>query len=103
MVQHEGGYYLFYSGGHFNEDNYAVGYATCNGPLGPCADAPENPILSTHCRAHGPGHNTFADGWILYHAWNPSHTKRELWIDRLDWKDGKPVVHGPTCTAQSAP
>jgi predicted NBD/HSP70 family sugar kinase/GH43 family beta-xylosidase len=103
MIRHDGRYYLFYSGGHFNEDNYAVGYATCAGPLGPCKDAPENPILQTRCRAHGPGHNTFADGWIVYHAWNPAHTKRVLWIDRLDWKDGKPVVHGPTCTKQTAP
>jgi len=103
MVQHDGRYYLFYSGGHFNEDNYAVGYATCKGPLGPCADARENPILSTRCRAHGPGHNTFAEGWILYHAWDAAHAKRVLWLDRLDWKNGKPIVHGPTCAAQTAP
>ena len=103
MLQHDGRYVLFYSGGHFNEDNYAVGYATCQGPLGPCIDAPENPILQTRCRAHGPGHNSFAGSWIVYHAWDPGHTKRVLWIDRLDWKDGKPVVHGPTCTKQTAP
>jgi predicted NBD/HSP70 family sugar kinase/GH43 family beta-xylosidase len=109
MVVHDGRHYLFYSGGHYNEDNYAVGYATCTGPLGPCADAPENPILQTACRAHGPGHNTFAQvgdqTWIVYHAWLPNHAgnKRVLWIDRLDWKDRKPVVHGPTCTTQKQP
>ncbi len=95
MVRHDGRYYLFYSGGNYEDDSYAVGYATCAGPLGPCADAPENPILKTGCRAHGPGHNTFAGSWIVYHAWNPAHTKRALWISRLDWKDGKPVVEGP--------
>ena len=86
---------LFYSGGSFNDDSYAVGYATCRGPLGPSADAPENPILETGCRAHGPGHNTFAGPYIAYHAWNAAHTRRQLWLSRLDWQDGKPVVHGP--------
>jgi len=95
MRKHGGRYYLFYSGGNYNDDSYAVGYATCQGPLGPCTDAPENPILKTGCRAHGPGHNTFAGPWIVYHAWNPAHTKRQLWISRLDWKNGKPIVRGP--------
>ena len=95
MIRHGGRYVLFYSGGNYNDDSYAVGYATCAGPLGPCRDAPENPILKTGCRAHGPGHNTFADGWIVYHAWNPAHTKRQLWRSRLVWRNGKPVVLGP--------
>ena len=101
MWKHDGEYFLFYSGGDYAGDDYAVGYATCDGPLGPCHDAAENPILKTACRAHGPGHNALieADGqmWIVYHAWRPLHAgdKRELWIDRLDWQDGKPVVAGP--------
>jgi predicted NBD/HSP70 family sugar kinase len=95
MIRRDGRYYLFYSGDAYNNDSYAVGYATCGGPLGPCKDAPENPILKTGCRAHGPGHNTFAGPYIVYHAWNPAHTKRALWLSRLDWKNGKPVVHGP--------
>lgn len=109
MWKHAGRYYLFYSGGDYAADDYAVGYATCKGPLGPCTDAPENPILKTACRAHGPGHNALIDvdgqTWIVYHAWLPNHAgdKRVLWIDRLDWQNGKPVVHGPTCTKQTAP
>jgi len=109
MWKHDGRYYLFYSGGDYANDDYAVGYATCKGPLGPCTDAPENPILKTSCRAHGPGHNSLIEvgdqTWIVYHAWLPNHRgdKRVLWIDKLDWQDGKPVVHGPTCTAQAAP
>ena len=95
MIRHDGRYYLFYSGGNFDDDSYAVGYATCSGPLGPCVDAPENPILKTGCRAHGPGHNTFAGSWILYHAWNPAHSRRALWLSRLEWKHGRPVVDGP--------
>jgi beta-xylosidase len=101
MWKHDGRYYLFYSGNDYASDGYAVGYATCKGPLGPCVDAPENPILATKCRAHGPGHNAIVevDGqdWIVYHAWRRLHAgdKRELWISRLDWRDGKPVVQSP--------
>lgn len=95
MRRHGGRYFLFYSGGNFDDDSYAVGYATCRGPLGPCRDAPENPVLKTGCRAHGPGHNTFAGPYIVYHAWNPAHTKRQLWLSRLEWRNGKPHVDGP--------
>ena len=109
MWKHDGRYYLFYSGGNYGDDSYAVGYATCKTALGPCTDAPENPILHTACRAHGPGHNSLIEvggqTWIVYHAWRPNHrgNARVLWIDRLAWKNGKPVVEGPTCTPQPAP
>jgi hypothetical protein len=45
---------------------------------------------------------------MLYHAW-PADTVgsevpgRVLWLDRVEWKDGKPVVDGPTCGGQAAP
>jgi beta-xylosidase len=108
LFEHDGRYYLFYSGNVYSGSGYAVGYATCASPLGPCRDAPENPILHTACRAAGPGHNAVVrDGagrtWIVYHAWNSIFSKRLLWIDRLEWKAGRPVVHGPTCTGQRAP
>ena len=107
MWTHGGRYYLFYSGSNYQDDTYGVGYATCRTPLGPCTDAPENPILKARCRAHGPGGETLLElgsrTWILYHAWSPSHARRVLWLDRLDWRNGKPVVHGPTCTPQAAP
>jgi beta-xylosidase len=104
---------LFYSANDYGSVSYATGYATCESPLGPCEDAAENPILRTRCEAAGPGHQAVvrdADGdtWIVYHAWPPDAIGsvlpgRLLWIDRLDWKDGKPVVHGPTCAAQAVP
>jgi beta-xylosidase len=108
LWKHDGRYFLFYSGNVYSGAGYAVGYATCDSPLGPCKDAPENPILKTACEAHGPGHNALIDDgagstWIVYHAWDAAYSKRQLWIDRLQWKDGKPVVDGPTCGAQDAP
>ena len=105
--------YLFYSANDYASEFYAVGYATCEAPLGPCEDAPENPILETECEAAGPGHQTLVrdaagDTWIVYHAWPPDAVGsvlpgRMLWIDRVSWEDGKPVVAGPTCGSQPAP
>jgi beta-xylosidase len=95
MWKHDGRYYLFYSGSDYASDAYAVGYATCKTALGPCVDAPENPILATTCGAHGPGHNALFETWTAYHSWNAAHTKRQMWISRLEWKKDKPVVDGP--------
>jgi len=115
MWKQAGKYYVFFSANGFNTSQYATGFATCRGPSGPCKDAPENPILKTRCQAAGPGGQAlFVDAkgqtWIAYHAWLPNHIGdlpgspgRLLWLDRLLWKNGKPVVHGPTCTAQTAP
>jgi beta-xylosidase len=109
----DGRYYLFYSANAYDADVYAVGYAECDGPLGPCRDAAENPILRSAPGAAGPGHCsvvTAPDGstWLLYHAWPPDaigsvEPGRTLWLDRLDWVDGKPVVRGPTADPQPLP
>lgn len=114
MWRSGGRYYLFFSGNAFDTGAYAVGYATCRAPLGPCADARENPILKSGCRAYGPGHQAIVrdrdgDTWLLYHAWpdvrgaQAQNAKRVLLLDRLAWRDGKPVVNGPTCRPQPAP
>ena len=113
LWKHDGRYYLFFSANAYATELYATGYATCEGPLGPCRDAPGNPILETHCRAAGPGHQALVrddDGetWIAYHAWPAARVGidppgRQFWIDELVWKDGKPSVRGPTCSAQAVP
>ena len=101
-------YVLLYSGEAYDSDLYAVGYATCAGPLGPCEDAAENPILRTGCGARGPGHQAVArdgegDTWLVYHAWDQGFARRQLWLDRLRWEDAKPVVDGPTCDERPGP
>ncbi len=109
LWKRDGRYYLFYSANQFDSDFYAVGYATCETPLGPCDDAPENPILASACAASGPGHQAIVrddDGepWIEYHAWPAGGAdQRDMWIDPLAWRDGKPDVVGPTCRPQAAP
>ena len=84
--------------------------------MGPCEDAPENPILKTALKKPpviGPGHQTIVlddDGetWLVYHAYEVSSTglktnRRMVWIDQLDWEEGKPVVRGPTTDPQPLP
>jgi len=114
MVRSPAGYELFFSGGFFgwNPDEgglspYAMGYATCSGPLGPCAPAKENPILHSYsdktagCLS-GPGHQSIfqvgARSFISFHAWNATRgcrkgtDQRELYIAPLFWQDGKPQI-----------
>jgi hypothetical protein len=76
LVTTGGHYYLFFSGNDWNSSNYAVGVATCTGPLGPCSDATPSPILSSGPGVAGPGgESVFADTsgnfWIAFHAWVP--------------------------------
>jgi beta-xylosidase len=113
MWRQGGRLYLFFSANKYYDATYAVGYATCRTPLGPCKDAAENPILKTKCDAVGPGHQTIVrdeDGetWFVYHAWPPDAVGsdfpgRVLWIDRLEWRGERPVVAGPTCKPQPIP
>jgi beta-xylosidase len=113
MWKHADKYYLFFSANAYYNESYAVGYATCEGPLGPCEDAPENPILKTANGAAGPGHTAIvedddADTWMAYHAWPPDAIGstipgRTLWVDQLTWQNGKPVVEGPTKDRQPVP
>ena len=114
MVRSPAGYALFFSGGFFgwNENDsglspYAMGYASCSGPLGPCATANENPILHSYkdktagCLS-GPGHQSIfqvgARSFISFHAWDATRgcrkgaDKRELYIAPLFWQDGKPQI-----------
>ncbi len=114
MFKHDNNYYLFFSGNDYAGIPYAVGYATCKGPTGSCEQANENPILKSLLKSPpviGPGHQTLLQlgdqTWIVYHAWEVSSglktSRRFVWMDKLNWKDGKPVVEGPTTTPQPAP
>jgi len=113
MVHAPNGYQLFYSGGYFgwNDDQrispYAMGYATCSSPMGPCTPSRDNPILHSFndkeagCIS-GPGHQSiFTVGqrsFIAFHAWaatkgcRKADDKRFLYVAPLSWKDGKPVI-----------
>jgi hypothetical protein len=92
MVTTSGHYYLFFSGNDWDSANYAVGVATCSGPLGPCSDATPSPILSSGPAVAGPGgESVFADTsgnfWIAFHAWVPGAVgfpnSRDLYLRRV--------------------
>jgi beta-xylosidase len=117
MWVHEGRYYLFFSANSFSGLEYAVGYATCETAIGPCEDAPENPILASVTDQQplvvGPGHQTIVqtdDGetWLVYHTWEVARsgqrgTRRLVWMDQLVWNEGVPDVEGPTTGPQPRP
>ncbi len=117
MWKQDGKYYLFFSANNYGGEEYAVGYATCQSPKGPCTQAPENPILASKMDKPplviGPGHQAIVqdhagNSWIVYHSWQVTSagtqgSARNMWIDRLEWKDGKPVVDGPTVGLQPDP
>jgi beta-xylosidase len=118
MVRAPTGYDLFYSGGFFGwnpEEGglspYAMGYASCSSPLGPCKPSPTNPLLHSFndrdagCLS-GPGHQSiFTVGqrtFISFHAWAAAapcrkapEDARYLYIAPLFWKNGEPTL-GPS-------
>ena len=96
--------YLFFSGNDWNSANYAVGVATCTGPLGPCRDATPTPILASGSGVAGPGgESVFADTsgnyWIAFHAWIPGAVgfpnSRDLYLRRLTFSGSTPTVAPP--------
>ncbi|MCD2425378.1 glycoside hydrolase family 43 protein [Niabella pedocola] len=70
VIKHKGIYYLVYSANHFENQRYAVGYATAASPWGPWTKAAENPVLSmTNTGKPGSGHGdlfTDPDGSMYY-------------------------------------
>ena len=56
MLKHKGIYYLIYSGGGADTQDYAIGYATAKSPIGPFTKYPGNPIIKKGTRVFGPGH-----------------------------------------------
>ena len=110
LVTSGGRYFLFYSGNNWNSANYAVGVATCTGPLGPCADASAQPILAGTSDMEGTGgEDVFADGsgsyWIAFHAWTAGAVgypnSRDLYLRKVNLSGASPVVEpvGPKVPA----
>jgi predicted GH43/DUF377 family glycosyl hydrolase len=55
MVREGNTYFLLYSAATWTSSTYAVGYATCAGPTGPCTKPGDNRVLSSGARLAGPG------------------------------------------------
>jgi beta-xylosidase len=77
LVDVGGRYVLLYSGGWWESDGYATGYATCDGPLGPCAKVTNDaPLHASGADVAGPGGASVivgpaGDMWLVHHGWVP--------------------------------
>jgi beta-xylosidase len=116
MTRVDGRYVLFFSANHFGWEThqrlspYAMGYAQCAGPMGPCTDAPENPILYSYnsreagCLS-GPGHQALFEShgrqYVVFHAHaarsgcRNANAGRQMYISPLEWEGGEPRI-GPS-------
>jgi beta-xylosidase len=104
MVLHDASYYLFYSANAYESADYAIGYARCAGPSGPCTKATTaGPLVASTPDMLGPGgQEFFTDGagatWMAFHAWTaPRFTyadggSRSLRFARVSFADGTPGV-----------
>ncbi len=119
MLYRNGTYHLFYSGGWFQSYKrdacYAVSYATASALKGPYTKR-EVILQTVPDKVYSPGHQcivTLPSGemWMLYHAWDNQNEPlygsnplgRTLRLDRLYWRNGKPVVDGPSTEPKPAP
>lgn len=108
MFEHNGHDYLFFSGNDYGTTRYAVGYAECQSPLGPCEQSPTNPILASSgagmSALAGPGGEdvfTSSSGQTLmaFHSWNITSSgglgdSRYMLIAPIEWHNGQPSVVG---------
>jgi len=109
IIRHQDVYYLLYSGGSADSEDYAIGYAAAKHPMGPFTKYRRNPIIRKGDGIFGPGHvSVIRDRagklWMVYHqqkdqtrGWN-----RIICIDPL-WFDRKGVLHGKASRAAPRP
>jgi arabinan endo-1,5-alpha-L-arabinosidase len=126
VIRRGGYYYLFYSGDNCcgPKANYAVMVARSRSAMGPfetleqATGKPHSIVLEKSARWIAPGHNsviTDSNGqdWIVYHAVDVNrprekssddlNTRRIMLIDRIAWRDGWPVIAGPSEQPEPAP
>lgn len=119
-------YYLFYSGDNCcgPKANYAVMVARSKSATGPfetlehATGKPHSIMLAKNRRWIAPGHNsTITDkagtDWIFYHAVDARHPRQKpgdevnrrriLLMDRITWRNGWPVLAGPSSAPRQGP
>jgi beta-xylosidase len=110
MIERGGSYLLLFSANDYGwqdsqrVSSYAIGYATCEGPLGPCADSPNNPFLASTAQPclSGPGHQAVFQSqgreFLAFHSWaatqdcRPARASRFMHIVQLSWQNGVPQL-----------
>ncbi len=103
LIEHDGDHYLFYSANAWDSDRYAIGYATCEGPVGPCTKPLSEPWLASSEQALGPGGQEFFRSGddelrMVFHAWAFGKVGyreggfRSLFTTGIEFADRRPVV-----------
>lgn len=126
VIRRGGYYYLFYSGDNCcgARANYAVMVARSRRAEGPyqtleqATGKAHSIILEKRGYWIAPGHNSIATDaaghdWIVYHAVDARrprekasddiNTRRVMLIDRIEWRNGWPVIAGPSAGPAAAP
>ena len=106
VLFHDERYWCLYSGGAWHTENYGLGFAVADDPMGPWTDdfASRGPTVlrGAKDRVIGPGHNSVVIGpdgrtpYVVYHAWDANHTARRMCIDPLHWTKDGPRCDGPS-------
>jgi Glycosyl hydrolases family 43 len=105
LVHEAGGYYLLYAAADWNSRGYAVAYAACAGPRGPCLKPADGRVLVSGSRLAGPGGaEVFRDGagspWVAFHAFSEPDvgypSSRYLHVARLRVVEGRIVIDATT-------
>lgn len=100
MIDHDGMYYLFYSGNGYASAAYGMGVARASSPLGPFTKL-STPLIASKGAWEGPGHGavvTSPSGQtaFVYHAWSQGHINeapgRQVLLDRVLWNGGWPAM-----------
>jgi hypothetical protein len=101
LVMAGGRYLLFYSANNWRTTRYAIGVARCVGPLGPCTEISDRPLLASQPTFSGPGGpSVFTDVHgqpeMAFHAWLPGKVgfpnSRLLFIRPLTLAGGVPSI-----------
>ncbi len=111
--EHNGTIYMMYSANYFGGQNYAVGYATADHPLGPFTKADNNPVLEKNIEkggeVTGTGHNMVfwsSDSTKMYCVYHGRTEKtgneRVVFIDEMMIdENGVLTVDGPSTTPKA--
>jgi len=109
MLKHRDAYYLLYSASGADTQDYAIGYATADNPLGPFTKFKGNPLIKKGGKIFGPGHCSVIktqDGqlWMVYHQQNNAKRgwNRIICLDLL-WFDTDGVLHGRATRGETLP
>ncbi len=106
MIQEGSLFYLFYSGNAWDTAHYAVGYAVCSSPQGPCAEPLDHSLYASNGPTVGPGgarrfFTTFQGQLLMsYAAWWKGRVAtdggvRSMRLDPVTFVDGVPRITGP--------